>query len=109
VNWGTRIAKGCPALPRITRNVDPNVARNRAAAGGHASWARTRDRSARTAPAREARWAKYLERARELQGPDATPEAVERAAESLRQADMKRMSIAASRARAAKRPSGEAA
>jgi len=87
-------------MPRV----DPQVARLRASAAGYTSWARTPDRSARTAPAREARWQKYLERARELQGPDATAEAVERAAESLRQADMARMSLAAVKARQAKRP-----
>jgi hypothetical protein len=73
--------------------------RLRAQLAAGVSWARTRDRAARTAPARAARWAKYLERARELQGPDATPEAVERAAEHLRQADLRRMALASARAR----------
>jgi hypothetical protein len=89
-----------------TRNVNPEISRARSSAAGHASWANTRDRAARTAPAREARWAKYLERARELQGPEATPEAVERAAEHLRKADMARMSLAASKARTARKNGG---
>jgi hypothetical protein len=63
------------------------------------SWANTRDRSARTAPAREAMRQKYLERARELQGLDATDEQVEQAAEHLRRADMARMSLQAAKAR----------
>jgi hypothetical protein len=81
--------------------LSPEFTRLRASAGGNASWARTRDRAERTAPAREARWAQYLEQARELQGPDATDEAVERAAEHLRRADMARMSLAAAKARKA--------
>jgi hypothetical protein len=85
-------------LPPLT----PEQARTRAALASHESWARTADRAARTAPAREARRAKYLERARELQGPDATPEAVERAADHLYRADMARMSLKAAQARARK-------
>ena len=83
--------------------VPRDVARTRASLAAHESWANTRDPIARTAPAREARWQRYLDRARELQGPDATPEAVEKAAEHLRRADMKRMSLAASRARQARK------
>jgi hypothetical protein len=89
-------------MPRV----DPQVARLRASTAGHTSWARTPDRSARTAPAREARWQKYREQARELQGPEATPEAIERAAEHLRQADMQRMALASLRARSARKASG---
>jgi hypothetical protein len=85
-------------MPPLT----PEQTRTRASLAAHESWARTPDRQARTAPARQARWAKYLERARELQGPDATPEAIEQAAEHLRQADMARMSLQAQRARAQK-------
>lgn len=108
MNWGTRIAKGCPALPRVTRNVNPTIARTRASAAVHASWARTPDRAARTAPAREARWAKYLERARELQGPDATDEQVAQAAEHLRKADLARMALASAKARLARQGGGDA-
>jgi hypothetical protein len=84
----------------------PEQTRNRASAASHVSWAKTRDRAARTAPARDARWRRYIDRARELQGPEATPEAVERAAEHLRQADMARMSLKAARARSARKASG---
>jgi hypothetical protein len=87
----------------LATNLTPQQTRNRASAAVHASWARTRDRAARTAPAREARWQKYLEQARELQGPQATPEAVEQAAEHLRRADMARMALKASRARQARK------
>lgn len=82
--------------------VSAENARNRASVAAHESWARTSDRAARTAPAREARWKRYLERARELQGHEATPEAVERAAEHLYRADMARMSLKAAKARARK-------
>lgn len=78
----------------------------RATRAAHISWARTPDRQARTAAAREGRWAKYLERARELQGPQATPEAVERAAEHLRQADLAGMALASARARKARKQGG---
>jgi hypothetical protein len=81
-------------------NVDPVVAKTRASAAVHASWANTRDRSARTAPAREAMRQKYLEQARELQGPDASDEQITQAAEHLRKADLARMSLKAAKARA---------
>ena len=100
--WGHRTVERLSELPPITRNVPPDIAHTRASAAAHASWARTTDRAGRTAAAREARWAKHLERARELQGPRATPEAVERAAEHLRQADIARMSLAVVRARRAR-------
>jgi hypothetical protein len=74
-----------------------------ASAVAHETWARTTDRSARTAKARQARWQRYLAKARELQGPHATPEAVARAAEHLRQADMKRMALASLKTRRANR------
>jgi hypothetical protein len=82
--------------------VSAENAHNRASVAAHESWARTSDRAGRTAAARQARWANYLERARELQGPDATPEAVERAAEHLHKADMARMSLKAAKARSAR-------
>jgi hypothetical protein len=85
-----------------TRPLPPEQAQSRAAAASHASWARTVDRAARTAPARAARWAKYLEQARELQGPDATDEQVERAADHLYRADLARMRLRAAQARSAK-------
>lgn len=81
----------------------------RASIAASESWARTADRTGRTAPARAARWAKYRERARELQGPDATDEAVEQAAEHLYRADMARMSLKAAKARQAKAQAQKAA
>jgi hypothetical protein len=73
----------------------------RASIAASESWAQTTDRAARTAPARAARRAKYLERARELQGPDATDQQIEQAAEHLYRADMARMSLKAAKARTA--------
>jgi len=70
----------------------------RASLAAHESWARTPDRQARTAAARDGRWKRYVERAAEL-NPDATPEAVEQAAEHLRLADMKRMALKSAQAR----------
>jgi hypothetical protein len=84
----------------------PEARRLRASTAAHTSWARTPDRAARTAAAREARWARYLEQARELQGPQATPEAVEQAAEHLRQADLKRMAFASAKARRTRKAGG---
>ena len=86
--------------------LSPEQTSSRASLAAHESWARTADRAARTAPARAARWAKYLEHARELQGPDATLEAVERAAEHLYRADMARMSLKAAKARQARKTGG---
>ena len=74
-------------------------ARLRAQVAAHESWAQTPDRAARTAPARDALWQRYLERAAELAPPGATPEDINRRAEHLRQADMKRMALASARAR----------
>lgn len=85
----------------MSRNVAPAVATARASLAAHERWAREPDRVAATAPAREGRWKRYLERAAELH-PGAAPEVIERAAEHLRQADMKRMALASARARSAK-------
>jgi hypothetical protein len=60
--------------------------------GAHTSWARTRDRTARTAPAREALEAKWL---READGD------VKRA-ESMRKAHYARMALLSAQARARK-------
>lgn len=73
--------------------------RLRASLASHESWARTPDRQARTQAAREGRWLKYLEKATALAPANATSQEIARRAESLRQADMKRMSLAAARAR----------
>jgi hypothetical protein len=66
------------------------------------SWARTPNRADRTAPAREANWQKYLERARELAPDGASDEDIEYRADCLRRADMKRLALASAKARARK-------
>lgn len=63
------------------------------------SWARTPDRAARTAKAREANWQKYLVRARELAPEGASDEDIEYRAECLRKADMHRLALASVKAR----------
>ena len=75
-------------------HMDPLQARSAA----HLSWSATSDRRARTAPAREARDRRFVERARELLGPGATDEQVEQSAQSLRKAffvDLARRSVVA--------------
>ena len=74
----------------------------------HESWARTADRSARTAPAVRALAAKFVTEARERLGPGATDRQVADAAESARTAYYLRLSAAGHAARQRKR-SGEAA
>ncbi len=78
------------------------VRSNRASVALLESWARTPDRAARTQPAREANWQKYLERARELAPEGADQSDVDYRAECLRRADMKRLALASAKARARK-------
>ena len=87
----------------------PAVAKLRASIAGNESWARTPDRAARTAPARQARWQKYLDRAKELAGPAATDQDIEQRAHHLYKADMKRAALASIKARKAKGGDGAAA
>lgn len=70
-------------------------------------WGRTTDRTAATAPARAGLRAKF---AREVD-PDGTlpPDELERRVDSLMRAHMLRMSLAAAKARAAKRNGAESA
>jgi hypothetical protein len=70
------------------------------------SWARTPDRAARTQPARDARWAKYLEQARELAPTGADEADIEYRAECLRKADMHRLALASAKARQARKTGG---
>jgi hypothetical protein len=78
----------------------PEQTRLRASLAAHESWARTTDRPARTAKAREARWARYLAKARELHADhEVTDEFITEVAEHLRLADMRRMALASARAR----------
>jgi hypothetical protein len=70
------------------------------------SWARTPDRAARTQPARDANWQKYLDRARELAPEGASAEDIEYRAECLRKADMHRLALASVKARRARKAGG---
>jgi hypothetical protein len=91
---------------------NPAVRSNRASVAVLESWARTDDRAARTQPARDANWRKYLDRARELAPDGASAEDIEYRADCLRKADMKRLALASAKARAARKggaPDGEAA
>lgn len=82
------VRTGAPESPTLT----PEQRTLRAQLAAHESWARTTDRAGRTAAARNARWKRYEDKARELH-PGAPPEVVEQAAEHLRIADMKRMAL----------------
>jgi hypothetical protein len=70
----------------------------------HESWARTADRTARTAPGRTGFLARFEREARERLGPNASDRAVAEAAESARKAYYVRLSAAgvAARRRAAR-------
>lgn len=70
-----------------------------ARAAVHESWARTADRSARTAAARTGLLERFEREAREHLGPDATDRQVADAAESKRKAYYARLSAAGAAAR----------
>lgn len=72
-----------------------------ARAAAHESWANTADRSARTAPARAGRTAKFYREARERLGPAATERQVAEAAESAIKAHYTRMAAKSAAARRA--------
>jgi hypothetical protein len=82
--------------------VNSNTARIRA----HQSWAKTADRSARTAPAVRGLAAKFLREAREQLGPDATEKQIADAAESARTAFYLDLSAKAHAAKQARRRKG---
>ncbi len=65
------------------------------------SWARTPDRSARTAPGARGLLAKFEREARERLGPDATDRQVAQAADAARRAHYSRMGAASAAARQA--------
>lgn len=67
----------------------------------HESWARTPDRSARTAPARRGLDARFEREARDRLGPEATSRQIADAAESARKAYYSRLSAAGVKARTA--------
>lgn len=81
----------------------------RASIASHESWARTADRSARTAPAREA----FMKRFEDQVDPDGTLPPAERRqrAESARKAHYARLALKSAKARRARAssPGGEAA
>ena len=65
----------------------------------HESWARTPDRAARTAPARQGLAAKFEREARDRLGPGATARQVAEAAEAARKAFYARLAAAGVAAR----------
>ena len=73
--------------------------------GAYESWARTPNRSARNAPARQGFEAKFEREARERLGPDATDKQVADAADAARKAYYLRLAAAGVAARRARRPS----
>ncbi len=77
----------------------------RARIAAHVQWAVTEDRTARSAPGRNAFLARFEAEARQLH-PDGSPERIARAAEHLRKAHMARLALASSKARAARKGSG---
>lgn len=70
-----------------------------ARAAVHESWGRTRDRAARTAPARTGLLERFERQAREQLGDGATDKQVADAAESIRRAYYQRLSAAGAAAR----------
>lgn len=89
-------------MPSLT----PEQATIRASIASHERWAREPDRYAATQPARDGRWQRYLDRARELAPAGADEAEIARRAEHLRTADMKRMALASARSRAARARKG---
>lgn len=72
----------------------------RASHAAHVSWAMTLDRAGRTAAARQARWERYVAKAREIHaGHDVSEEFIAQVAEHLRAADMRKMAYASAKAR----------
>ena len=70
-----------------------------ASIAAHESWARTPDRAARTAAARDARWRNYMKEAAALAPAGASAEDIAERAEHLRMADMQRMALKSAQAR----------
>jgi hypothetical protein len=80
----------------------PAVRRSRSSLAALERWAREPDPVAATQAARDGRWQRYLDRARELAPAGATDDDIERRAERLRHADLQRMALASAKARTAK-------
>lgn len=76
----------------------------RASIAAHTSWAKTRDRAGRTAAARDARFQKWVDEAREIHKDyDVSEEFVLDVARHLQTAFMKRMALQSAKARAARK------
>jgi hypothetical protein len=80
------------------RNVDPTVAHLRARVAAHTKWARTDDRVAATAAARQAAEDRWLRLAREQFG-DLPPDELARRAEHLKSAHFARLALKSVQAR----------
>lgn len=83
------------------------LSNNAAAAMAIKSWAMTKDRAARTAPARRAARERFIRQAVEIHGGDAAPEVIEEAARLLELAFMRDMSAKSAKARAARKAQAE--
>jgi hypothetical protein len=70
----------------------------RAQLGAEMSWAKTVDRTARTAPGSRAAEARFDKQAREMH-PDANEEQIAKVAENLRRAHYRRMGLASAKKR----------
>lgn len=81
----------------MTRDDDPGLRSLRARIAAHESWARTEDRTARTAPARAAQMSRFEKQV----DPDGTLDPAERArrAESARRAHFARLAYLSAKAR----------
>lgn len=84
-----------------SKSLTPEQRALRARLAAHESWARTDDRAARTAPARQAMADRFVREAREKFG-DLPDDELQRRAHHLRQAHFLRLSMAAARARQAR-------
>ncbi|MFD3929728.1 hypothetical protein [Streptomyces sp. NPDC058614] len=82
--------------------MDPQDRSLRASLAAHTSWANTLDPASRTAKARAAANGRFEKQARDLH-PDATDEQIARVAEHLKSAHFRRLALASSRARRAKK------
>lgn len=78
--------------------MDPQDRALRARLAAHTQWAKTKDRTARTAKARAAAEGKFVQQARELH-PEGDDALIQRTAQSLRQAHFARMGMRSGAAR----------
>jgi hypothetical protein len=83
-------------------STDPEMHSARGKVAANTRWSQEKDRTAATAPMRQAFLDQLREQARELLGPDATDEQITKSAENLRQAHLARIRLAAIKSRRAK-------